>query len=131
MTSDLQIRMARLIADEIAKLKGVASCQVDDWSDSGSFRVFARLQKNPFHTDKTLMLSSTVNLRSLSASINHILNTRKTVFKEHISCPHRRYWLPRGGGRKVFQGYEEDAIQIDFTVPEGITFQDIPKPEGV
>lgn len=136
MTTDLQILMARRIAEKISKLKGVASCNVDDWSDYGSFRLFAKLESNhaadptPYthFGSRYIQFSQNVNLRSLVQSINRILNI---VSKESIVSPKRHYWKPRGGGRKECDGYEEDFIQIDFAVPEGITFQDIPKPMEV
>lgn len=129
MTTDLQVLMARRIGEKISKLKGVDSCVVDDWSDQGSFRLFAKLQLAKYAACSRYVRldDKQVNLRAISQSINCILQKSK-VHKEHISCPHRHYWTPRGGGRRECDGYEDDAIQIDFAVPEGIEFQDIPKP---
>ena len=128
MTSELQVKIARAIAEKIAKLKGVAAAGVDDWSDNGSFRVFARLELDIYRMmGKYPHFSTNVNLRSVSASISHILE-KAGVWKETIVSPRRHYWRPTGGGRKVFEGYEDDSVQIDFTVPECVTWKDL---EGV
>jgi hypothetical protein len=116
MTTDRQIQIAREIAEQISKLQGVVSCKVDDWSDYGSFRAFAELQLAPYaHSSRYVEFDNKhVNLRSLSHSINTILNP---VEKESVVCPKMKYYTAQG--RKFKQGYEETCIQIDFRVLEG------------
>ncbi len=127
MTSELQISVARAIAEKISKLKGVAAAGVDDWSEYGSFRVFARLELDIYRMmGKYPRFSANVNLRSLSASISHILESC-VAYKESIVSPRRHYWRERGSGRKIFEGYEDDSVQIDFVVPECVTWQDLEK----
>ena len=127
MTSDLQVRIAKAVAEQIEKLEGVTTCHVDDYSDYGSFCLFAKLEQG-FHSlnvpPRYPRFSDRVNLRAISQSINCILQ-RSKVHKEQIVCPKRHYHT--SFREKVFEGYEDDSIQIDFVVPEGVTWQDLPK----
>jgi hypothetical protein len=126
MTSDLQVRIAKAVAEQITKVTGVVSCIVDDYSDYGNFRLFAKIQLAPYAaTSRYLRFDDKhVNLRAISQSINCILQKCK-VHKEKIVSPKRHYHT--SFREKVFEGYEDDSIQIDFVVPEGVTWQDLPK----
>jgi len=118
MTSQTQINTARAIAEAVAKLPGIQSCIVDDWSDFGSFQLFASLKTargTTINSYNHVQLNPEVNLRSLTFKIKQIMKLHP-VIPEHIEHPRQQY--ESICGRPEFVGYNNDSSKITLTVRE-------------
>ena len=119
MTTPFQIERAKKIATELQDAlnpKYPVTVNVDDWSDYSSFRIFITF--NDAKISHALVTNNgfnfNANLRSIGWTIKRILSKYKVVI-EFIEMPRRVYWAETYG-RKVFAGYENPYIKLDFTL---------------
>jgi hypothetical protein len=117
VTTQLQIELARKIAEEIAKMvKGIRSTSVDDWDDNGSFNLFAFLKcrDNPLTTAGGQYLFQLEDLRGLLTRIKTIIKTLGAEF-EWAEPPRQCYH--QMDGRKFFEGYDRDNYKLSIRIP--------------
>ena len=119
MTTEIQIGLAKFAALHI-QMAMPWSCkvQVDDWSDTASFRVFITFPFTHFgsrHGLPRYQFCDKVDLRKAGRIIRKALNA-KEIEIEKIVMPKRCYKTIIY--RKYPEGYDAYDIQLDFRVLE-------------
>lgn len=110
MTTDGQIRIARIIAKDITNRGKVSGweCRVDDWDDFGGFNLICQFRNNS-------------QIKSLRPAVNAIKralwNYEGFVVTEYIDCPKRHYMQSQG--RKIFLHYDRPYIKVSIIANEG------------
>ena len=111
-TTDRQIEKARELAKQIAEIKGVAGCVVDDWKDSG-FTLFASIEgKKSVGFHFWPIDGEEYNLRAVVAKIRKITKGYVNYVKGPARIYRTRDYF------KMFEGYENSLIDIDLYIPE-------------
>lgn len=113
-----KVNIAKQIAQEISRVHGVVSADVDDYNKYGNFQVVAYLNLGKDKKPK----DNTFSLRKTRASISKILkqNSNKiSKIGQSIDTPTRMYqkYSYRNFYESIFIGYDKDYVMIDFVVP--------------
>lgn len=136
MINQIQVGMANTLAERFAKIPGVKSAKVDDWSDEGYFAIFVEMNgtwtggynSRFIPAGETLALErrggNRKAVRTVGRKIRSILTSAKKadeVFSFETWAPEGQYHLVYGYNN--FDGYDKDSFKVNVRIPEDFPIQ--------
>jgi len=122
MTDQLQVNLARSIAQEIQKNKWTENVWVDEWDDNGNFNIFVDIAKLQYVTNfdypkAKVMPHANFSMRSLTNAIRRTIKIKSATL-QFIETPKRQYESHHYANReKRFVGYDGNSIKVSLYVP--------------
>ena len=136
MINQIQVDMANVLAERFAKIPGVKTAKVDDWSDEGYFAIFVEMKgtwtggchSRFIPAGETLALTRRGGdrkaVRTIGLKIRSILTSAKKadeVFSFETWAPEGQYRMSYGYNN--FDGYDRDSFKINVRIPEDFPIQ--------
>ena len=96
------IAAAKAVAEAVKAIPGVLDSRVDDWGTFGNFAIFVDIAQRP-----------DVDLRAIRRGLKVALKRLAPKAELRSVVMPRRYYTPRGWGRRAFSGWDSDGRRFD------------------